>query len=301
MPVALGCASLTVGLLLLAAISPYRLISPTRARLASDPVQVAGQPLLRPRPVSFSSPGFHSWALLNTRTGAISSSNDPTATSDTASMVKAWLAADYLRLAAERDENPDTDRLHDLSIMIRDSDNEAAEDIYRLNGSSDSIARLTRICGLTNTRAVPGLWSETRMSAPDAVRMGACLANGRAAGPKWTKWVLNEMRHVRGDGRFGIVEALPSDVAATTAIKNGWLLRDDTGLWHVTCLAIGDGWVLAVMMRYPGSLGFEHGGTVCRSVASQLIDPAAAGRTGRGAAPAASAAGAAPSIGQVKR
>jgi hypothetical protein len=278
-PVVIGCAAVTVGLLLLGLVSPYGSVVTSAARSSpeADPVAdvAAGQPLLRPRPVAFSSPGFQTWALLNTRTGAISGSADLAATSDTVSMVKAWLAADYLRQAAQRNESPSADRMRALSIMIRDSDNEAAEDIYRRNGSTSSIQRLIRVCRLTHSSAVPDRWSETRMSAQDAARMGACLADGRAAGPKWTRWVLDEMRHVRGDGRFGIVQALPADVAETTAIKNGWLLRDETGLWHVNCLAIGDGWVLAVMLRYPGSLGFTHGGTVCRSVATQLMDPAA--------------------------
>jgi hypothetical protein len=276
--VAIGCAAVTVGLLLAGLVAPYGSVATTATRSpgASDLAAAAAtaQPLLRPRPVAVTSPGFHSWALLNTRTGAIRGSDNPAATSDTVSIVKAWLAADYLRQAAQRNESPTADRMRQLSIMIRDSDNQAAEDIFRRNGSTSSIQRLIRVCGLTHSSAVPDRWSETRMSAPDAVRMGACLADGRAAGPRWTKWVLNEMRHVRGDGRFGIVKALPSDVAATTAIKNGWLLRDETGLWHVNCLAIGDGWVLAVMLRYPGSLGFAHGGTVCRSVTTQLMDPA---------------------------
>jgi hypothetical protein len=282
MPVAVGCAALTVGLLLFGALTPYRLVATPAAlsRLVPKPAaDTAGQPLLRPRPVAFSSPGFQSWALLDTRTGKINGSANRDATSDTVSMVKAWLAADYLRQAAQRGEKPTASRLRQLSIMIRDSDNQAAEDVFRLNGGTSSIQRLIRVCRLTASSAVPGRWSETQMSAPDAVRMGACLADGRAAGPGWTKWVLDEMRRVRGDGRFGVVDALPDDVAATTAIKNGWLLRDD-GRWHVNCLAIGDGWVLAVMLRYPGSLGFEHGGTVCRSVTTQLMDPAGSGNAG---------------------
>jgi hypothetical protein len=277
-PVAIGCAVVTVGLLLVGLVAPYgsAATSSTGASGGSDPARNAAsvQPLLGPRPVAFTSPGFHSWALLNTRTGAMSGSADPAATSDTVSMVKAWLAADYLRQAALRHERPTADRMRELSIMIRDSDNQAAEDTYRRNGATASIQRLIRVCGLTNSSAVPDRWSETRMSARDAARMGACLADGRAAGPVWTKWVLNEMRQVRGDGRFGVVQALPADVAATTAIKNGWLLRDETGLWHVNCLAIGEDWVLAVMLRYPGSLGFAHGGTVCRSVTTQLMNPA---------------------------
>jgi hypothetical protein len=278
-----GCVATALGLLLVGLVAtPY---VTGAARPASPGPSTSGtegpQPLLRPRPVAFTEPGFHSWALLNTRTGAISGSDNLTDTNDTVSMVKAWLAADYLRLAAQRQETPTSARLHTLSIMIRDSDNDAAEETYRQNGSTSSIQRLIRVCGLTDSSAVPNRWSETRMSARDAVRMGACLADGRAAGRQWTMWVLNEMRHVRGDGRFGIVKALPPEAAATVAIKNGWLLRDDTGLWHVNCLAVGNGWVLAVMMRYDGSLGFEHGGTVCESVTTQLTTVATSPRPHR--------------------
>jgi hypothetical protein len=78
------------------------------------------------------------------------------------------------------------------------------------------------------------------------------------------------MRNVRGYGRFGIIQALPATVAKTTAIKNGWLLRTD-GLMRINCLAIGDKWVLAVLVRYPGSLGEAHGINICKSIAQQLL------------------------------
>jgi len=271
----LGCLAATLGVLLVGLVAPPLGFRPVPAASPSVSGDGGQQPLLRPATVALSTTGFESWALLDTRTRKLSGSDNLAATTDTVSMVKAWLAADYLRGAAQRGEKPAPDRMRDLSIMIRDSDNEAAEDIYRRNGSTSSIERLIKVCGLTDSSAVPDRWSETRMSARDAVRMGACLADGRAAGPRWTTWVLNEMRSVRGDGRFGIVNALPPGVATTVAIKNGWLLRDDTGLWHVNCLAIGDGWVLAVTMRYAGDLGFEHGGTECEQVTSGLINPAA--------------------------
>lgn len=228
------------------------------------------RPLLHTGPVQISSPGFWSWALLDGYTGAITGSANLNAVSDSGSMIKAWLGADYLRRADERDQDLSASHLHELSIMIRDSDNAAAEDIYRTNGSTASINRLISMCGLTDSRATPGYWSLTYMSGRDAVRMGRCIAEGRAAGPQWTSWLLNEMRNVRGYGRFGIISALPPAVAKTTAIKNAWLLRTD-GLMRINCLAIGDKWVLAVLVRYAGSLGEAHGIGVCRSVAQQLL------------------------------
>jgi hypothetical protein len=213
---------------------------------------------------------FASWALLDLRTNTITGSPNLAETSDTASMIKAWLAADYLRRAAAEAQTPSQSRLDELSIMIRDSDNAAAQDIYGLNGGTESIDRLIAICGLTDSRATPGYWSNTEVSARDTARMGACIADGRAAGPTWTAWLLNEMRLVRGTGDFGARLALRTEVASQVAIKNGWLLRSEDGLYHIACLAIGKDWVLGVLTRYPGQLGLEYGQQLCQTVGEQL-------------------------------
>jgi hypothetical protein len=226
---------------------------------------------LRPAPVTLDTPGFVSWALLDRRTNAITGSPNISETNDTASMIKAWLAADYLRRASAAGESPSQQRLNELSIMIRDSDNAAAQDIYLRNGQDDSIERLFGMCGLTDSSAYRGWWSKTKVSARDTARMGACIADGRAAGQAWTPWLLDEMRQVRGEGDFGARTAMPPEAAAHVAIKNGWLVRSEDGLWHVSCLAIGDDWVLGVLTRYPGRLGLEHGAGLCRSVGQQLM------------------------------
>jgi hypothetical protein len=225
-------------------------------------------PLLSAGPVTLRTEGFASWALLNRATGAITGSPDAaTATNATESMIKVWIAADYLRLLGG--QQPTSARLAELSTMIHDSDNDAAEDVYETDGYDDVVHRMVNVCGLAGTEVVSGWWSMTEMTAADAVRLGRCVADGRAAGPQWTDWVLGEMRQVRGEGRFGIVDALPAEAAATTAIKNGWLVDDD-GDWHVNCLAIVDGSVLAVLTRYPGDLGMAYGAGTCRDVAAQL-------------------------------
>ncbi|MCW2639865.1 MAG: hypothetical protein JWP76_2171 [Dactylosporangium sp.] len=215
-------------------------------------------------------PGFFSWALLDRHTGVVvGSANDVNGTNTTESMIKTWITSDYLRLLGGR--QPTQQRLDELSRMIRDSDDDAAEDIYRADGGDAVVRRMISICGLTDTRAHSGWWSMTQISARDAVRLGQCVADGRAAGPTWTAWVLDQMRQVEGEGRFGIIDGLPADVAAQTSIKNGWTLIYTDGLWHVNCLAVHDDFVLAVLTRYPGSLGLSYGAGVCKSVTLQLL------------------------------
>ncbi|MBT8227184.1 MAG: hypothetical protein KJO75_17035 [Dactylosporangium sp.] len=233
--------------------------------------QPARNPLLQAARVTLSASGYWSWALLDLGTGQIVGSADPSTTSDTASMVKTWIAADYLRRAAERGRTPSATTLSQLSTMIRDSDNTNAYTFHVANGNLASITRMISICELADTRGTQNSWSLTQMSTRDITRLAACLADGRAAGPSWTAWLLTEMRQVRGAGRFGVIQALPDEVAARTAIKNGWILRDADRLWHISCLAVGDGWALGVHARYRNTLGKDYGATICRSVGEQLM------------------------------
>jgi hypothetical protein len=222
-----------------------------------------------PQPaVSLPAQNFASWALLDRSTGRVSGSDNLAEAGDTMSLVKAWLAADYLR---QLTGPADRKRLAQLTIMIRDSDNAAADTFYRLNGAESGIARMILLCGLTDSAVVPRRWSNTVVSARDVARLGLCLADGRAAGPSWTGWLLDEMRQVRGEGDFGPRTAFPDEQADAIAIKNGWLLRDEDRLWHVSCLAISDRWTMGVLLRYPGRLGLGYGARQCRSVAQQLF------------------------------
>ncbi|MDG4827942.1 hypothetical protein O7627_01330 [Solwaraspora sp. WMMD1047] len=226
---------------------------------------------VRPTDVTLDVDGWWSWALLDTRTGEMSGSANRDETSFTASLIKAWIAADYLRRTAEAGDEPSDARLEQVRIMIRDSDNNAAQTLFNVNGKLASMKRLIKLCKLTDSSpADDGGWSRTELSPQDAARMGACIADGRAAGPEWTDWLLDEMRAVRGVGDFGIRKAFPTKLRKTIAIKNGWVDRTEEQEYHVNCLAIGDGWTMAVMVQYDINRGYEPGAKMCQDVAKQL-------------------------------
>lgn len=191
--------------------------------------------------------------------------------SSTESMVKVWLAADHLNAAAAYGFEPDYDL---LMPMIRDSDDYAAEVIYWGVGGDESIARMIDTCGLVDTAIFSGWWSLTQMSARDAVTLGACIADGVATYPDATTWLLSEMRQVRGEGYFGIVESMRDP--AKVAIKNGWTLHSNSGIWQVNCLAVHPRWVLSVMTTYSWEYGLAHGASVCAAVTRQILYPAPA-------------------------
>ncbi|MFU8872181.1 hypothetical protein [Micromonospora sp. SL4-19] len=220
--------------------------------------------------------GWYSWSVLDKRTGKIIGSKNMAETSTTASLIKSWIVADYLRRTAEAGDTPSDAKLADATKIIRDSDNTRAEQFYNSVGRSESIKRLIKTCGLTDSKAASdGGWSRTELSPRDTARLGLCIDDGRAAGPKWTKWLLNEMRLVRGAGDFGIRKAFPAKVQKTIAIKNGWIDRQREQEMHINCLAIGDTWTMGVMVRYPIGMGYDYGMKNCERITEALLRPAA--------------------------
>ncbi|SBT53940.1 serine hydrolase [Micromonospora narathiwatensis] len=219
--------------------------------------------------------GWYSWAVLDKRTGKVIGSKNMAETSTTASLIKAWVVADYLRLSAAAGKTPSDVKLAEATKIIRDSDNTLAEQFYNSVGRAESIKRLIKTCGLTDSKvASDGGWSRTNLSPRDTARLGLCIDDGRAAGPKWTKWLINEMRLVRGTGDFGIRKAFPAAEQKTIAIKNGWINRDREREMHINCLAIGDTWTMGVMVRYPVNIGWEYGMKNCERITEALLRPA---------------------------
>ena len=255
--------------------------TPSTAQIVAQPAP-PGPALVAPanpdtiRPAG--SPSFFSWAFLDRRTNrTVGSANSGSGTNTTESMIKAWIAADYLRMQSQGGRTPDAGALSDLTLMIIDSNDGMAEKYYEKDGANAVVQRLIKMCGLTNTKIVPFYWARTTMTPQDAVRYGNCVGSGTAAGPQWTDWLLNTMRNVRGGvgdqvstakqgGRWGIIDGLPPALAAQTSIKNGFTGYVDG--WHVNCLAIERDWVLNVMVRI-GSL--PSAANVCKSVAQQLV------------------------------
>jgi hypothetical protein len=255
----------------------------------APPPPVIGTP---PDPAAIRAPGylsFFGWALLDLHTGGLTgSTNRETVSNTTESMIKVWIAADYLRQhnaagKAVQDE---------LYRMIVNSDDAIAHKYFELNGADASITELVQLCGLHGTKrpSLPDHWSYTTMSPADAARLGQCVATGKATGPTWTPWLLKAMRNVRGGvadqqahtggGRWGIIDALPAAIAADTAIKNGWTPQVYDHNWHINCLAIHPDWVLAIELRYPWTspdgnwqhaTNLQPGADACHLVTRQLL------------------------------
>jgi hypothetical protein len=244
----------------------------------ADPVTPTSH-IPRPKPDVFdvgldpghgNDPGlWMSWSLVDRSRGRrIGSPTSTTERTNAESSMKAWIAADYLRDAEEDGRSLATDHLSLMDRAVRDSDDQAAETMYRSLGRDQIFSDLERTCGVRVRTSRPFYWSFAQITANDATRILDCVLDRAPDYPHGDR-LLDDLRHVDADGAFGIPQALGPGVSV--AVKNGWTAHGDTGEWNVNCVAAWDHYTLAVVTRYPIGRGLDHGADVCRDVTAAVL------------------------------
>ena len=210
---------------------------------------------------------WYNWALMDRSTGAILGSANMHETNRVCSMIKPWIAADYMRLV----KNPSKSRQADIETMIRDSDSVSATSILNELGRLKTFTRLKTTCATTDFTPLNS-WDHQTISAVDTCRVADTIADAKVCSPEWTTWLLGLMRSVR-NGTWGVRMAFPVGLYGTIAIKNGWDVTFATSTYHANCLAVHDKWAMAVLTRYPTKLHSDeaYGAGVAESVARQLL------------------------------
>lgn len=190
--------------------------------------------------------------------------------------MKVWLAADLLATRAAQGRALTAYETMRMTSMIRLSDDNAAEVIWRWMGSDASIRKMIATCRLTDTRVSPEWCSLTQIASRDLAGLGNCIVpgTGKFLSLEVGAPLLALMRSVEESDAFGIQQAYPAGAGVRIAVKNGWTEHGGTGLWNVDCLGIwgpGDRWVLAVTTRFPIERGLDYGAAVCRRVTGAII------------------------------
>lgn len=217
-----------------------------------------------------------SFTLVDRGSGRTVSDRRAAEPTNSESVVKAWLAADLLATAEAEGRQLTAYERSRMSTMIRVSDDDDAEVIWRWLGADASIRKMIRTCRLTDTTVYPGRWALTQISSRDMARLGSCLAPGpgRLLSARAGSQLLALMRSVEPSNAFGIQQAAPAGRGIRLAVKNGWTEHGGTGEWNVNCLAIWGPelrWVLAIMLRYPIPRGLSYGADACRRVTTALF------------------------------
>jgi len=239
---------------------------PSPVELATD-VFTAGMPTPRDGDAGL----WLSWSLVDTaRDRRVGSANSDTDRTNSESSIKAWIAADYLRVAQAEDRAVTSSERADIAAMVRSSDNGAAQRLYEAIGGDAILRHLRSVCGVTVATSTPGYWSLTQITAVDATRIFTCVLRSAPAYPGGDD-LLTDLRSVDPDDAFGIKAGLPP--TTTVAMKNGWMPHSSTtGEWNVNCVAAWDDYVLAVLTRYPVDRPLTYGADVCRDVTAALVE-----------------------------
>ncbi|MFC4112620.1 serine hydrolase [Nonomuraea zeae] len=167
---------------------------------------------------------------------------------------------------------------HDAEMMIRYSDNHAADRLWLRVGGAAGFTKAGRTFGLKHTQGVPGdcvdlyCWGITRTSVDDQIRLMQALVSGKS--PLKTKdrdQVLKLMGEVIDGQNWGIgVAACEGD---RVAVKNGWLKRVSTKLWATISVGLirGDGHDYAIAVLTEGSPEVGYGIATVEGVTKRIM------------------------------
>ncbi|MFI6007998.1 serine hydrolase [Streptomyces sp. NPDC051243] len=160
---------------------------------------------------------------------------------ETASIIKVDILATLLLQAADEDRELTAAERRNAAEMIRSSDNDATNVLWREIGAAEGLDAANERLGLSSTRGGPGIrWGLTRTTATDQVQLlRAVFARGPERFPRTRARLSRESRaYIRSlmgridpDQDWGISAA--GSPGSRWALKNGWLQRQPTGLWII--------------------------------------------------------------------
>ncbi|GAA5040941.1 serine hydrolase [Thermocatellispora tengchongensis] len=166
----------------------------------------------------------------------------------------------------------------DAELMIKYSDNKAADRLWLRIGGPEGLTRAGRRFGLKHTTAVGGrcvdlyCWGITETSAEDRVRLLTRLAAGKGPLPRADRdQVIRLMTGVIPEQKWGVsAAACDGDVVA---LKNGWLRHVSNRRWAVASVGLirGDGQDYAVAVLTEDGATLEEGIAKVQGVARRIM------------------------------
>lgn len=157
-----------------------------------------------------------------------------------ASIVKALILAALLRWHHETGTPLSSWERAEATLMITQSDNDAATDLWNEVGMS-RLRHFLNLAGMSQTQlGTGGYWGLTQVTARDEMLLLKLLTLPNSVlSPASRAYQLRLMARVIPSQRWGTPDGAPQDV--TVHVKNGWLPESDG--WHINSLGAftGDG------------------------------------------------------------
>lgn len=177
-------------------------------------------------------------------------SNGNTTTMAIASVVKLFIADDLLLQEANGETELSPEDRESLDVMLRSSDDSAAEVFWYRSGGSAIVDRVAARYGLTSTSPPSnGRWWNTISTATDLVRYYDMLMNGSGGLPQeQANVILSNLAQSTPEAidgtqpggiypqRFGIPDGI---YAEPVAVKQGWMCCIGSDWMHLSTGVIG--------------------------------------------------------------
>jgi hypothetical protein len=218
---------------------------------------------------------------------------------DSASIVKAIIMAALLRWHQETKKPLSAWEKSEATLMITQSDNDAATDLWDELGMGN-LQRFLNLAGMGETKlGQDGEWGLSKVTAHDEMLLLKLLTAPNSVLDAYSRsYQLGLMAHVTSWEAWGVTAGTPSGV--TWHVKNGWL-PDATG-WHINSIGTfsghGKDYMIAVLsdntdMNDDEQYGINTIEDIARLVQHDLNDAKLTGPT-----PAAAQLAAAPNAAQ---
>ncbi|MGK5531957.1 serine hydrolase [Streptomyces sp. URMC 129] len=168
-------------------------------------------------------------AVVSLETGASAAFGDDRY--DTASVAKVNILAALLLQAQDEGRELTAAERRAAEVMIRNSDNAAADELWRSIGGAAGLEAANERLGLTGTTGgADGHWGLTQTTSADQIALlRAVYGDDSPLEPASRAYVQELMAGVVPGQRWGISAAADGEFE----LKNGWLPRTRTGLWDV--------------------------------------------------------------------
>ena len=201
-------------------------------------------------------------------------------------MVKLFIADDLLLQESKGQTTLSPADRKSLDVMLRSSDDGAAQNFWDRSGGNAVIARVVARYGLTGTTApYNGHWDVTQSTASDLVRYYDMLLDGSGGlPPEQANVIISNLAQSTPTGtdgypqRFGIPEGL---YAEPVAVKQGWFCCwNGANQLHVSTGAIGPERRYVMAISSPGTRRRRRGARRPSPRPSRRCSPAARSRPG---------------------
>ncbi|WP_419993337.1 serine hydrolase [Streptomyces boninensis] len=182
--------------------------------------------------------GRYAIAVRDMDTGAYASYGEGTGTYDTASIVKVDILAALLLRHQARGTEPTAGQRELAADMIRSSDNDATDALWRAIGGTAGLDAANEALGLSGTSAGEfGRWGLTQTVPADQIRLlRAVFGDDSPLGPQARAFIAGLMGRIVPGQDWGVPAA--ADPGAPRVLKNGWLRRSTTDLWDINSIGL---------------------------------------------------------------